>query len=246
MKTKTKFTAISDIHGTFPLLSKTDILLIAGDICPVNQSHNPKNQETWIINKFLPWVKDQANQIIFIAGNHDFYFQKLFHNITEDDLKTILPKNVHYLRDSMVEINGIKIYGTPWTPTFGRWAFMVSEEFLENIFTGIPDNIDILLSHGPAYKFNDIILKGPYQNSIRQDNNLGSKALRKHLLRSKPKYFCYGHIHECSHIPLIIPQLTEDLQKNGETISNCVSLLNDDYNLEYLPYEFIIEKEDKL
>ena len=36
----------------------------------------------------------------------------------------------HYLQDETIEIDGLSVYGSPWTSRFQDWAFMLSEEEL--------------------------------------------------------------------------------------------------------------------
>ena len=240
-----KIVSTADLHGELEFkLPSGDILTISGDICPVRGSHSPTTQMYWLKNHFLPWcdklIKDSIfKHVVFISGNHDFVFKKVT-TITSGDFYMNLPNNVHYLFDAGVEIEGIKIYGTPWTPTFGNWAYMCSEDILDQIYSKIPEGLDILLSHGPAYGWNDTILKGPYKPDVIE--HIGSKSLRKHIIRSKVKHFLYGHIHECSHIPLIIPHINKNIERVSETTSTCVSLLNDYYEIEYPPFEFSLVK----
>lgn len=54
---------------------------------------------------------------VFIAGNHDFLFER---DATEAE--ALVPVGVHYLRDSGIAIEGLKIWGSPWQPWFGDWA----------------------------------------------------------------------------------------------------------------------------
>ncbi len=238
-----KIVSTSDIHGELDFkIPIGDILTISGDICPVRGSHSPTAQMFWLNDYFLPWcdslIKDGTfKYIVFIAGNHDFVFRKVV-NFPGSNFHFVLPPNVHYLQDSMVELEGVKIYGTPWTPTFGNWAYMKDDTDLDEIHAKIPEGIDILLSHGPAKYWGDIILKGPYAD---EKGNLGSESLRKHVVRVKPQYFIYGHIHEASHIPT---KHNMDLEEPSKyTTSVCVSLLNDHYCFEYSPYVFTINKE---
>ncbi len=37
--------------------------------------------------------------------------------------KIVTAKGVIYLEDSETTINGIRIWGSPWQPEFGRWMF---------------------------------------------------------------------------------------------------------------------------
>src|SRR3990170_753532 len=50
---------------------------------------------------------------IFVAGNHDWLFEK-----RPKYAQNLLAKNIIYLQDSSVEIEGLKFYGSPWQPRF--------------------------------------------------------------------------------------------------------------------------------
>jgi hypothetical protein len=64
----------ADLHGQLPDIPECDLLLIAGDVCPV-EDHDPTYQRKWS-TKFRLWLADeqrvQAERIVWIAGNHDF------------------------------------------------------------------------------------------------------------------------------------------------------------------------------
>jgi len=220
-----QISSISDIHGH--LLSdipKGDILTISGDICPVRGSHSPNTQWSWINYHFLPWCdsllkNDIFKDIVFTPGNHDFVFQS--------SKKIVYPEHIHCLIDSSTIIDGIKFYGTPWSPTFGNWAFMKDDAQLDAMFQQIPEDVDVLLCHSPAFGFGDKVLEWNKLTSV------GSKSLLKHVLRTSPKYLCVGHIHSGDHSPLIIESI------NG-TISVNVSVVNEKYNVYYKPFEFEI------
>jgi Icc-related predicted phosphoesterase len=138
---------------------------------------------------------------------------------------------------------GVRIYGTPHTPTFGNWAFMHSEEVLHNYFSKIPKGLDILLSHGPVYGLNDTIMQYPERTSGR-DPHIGSKSLREHMDRAKPTYVLVGHIHSGNH--KIEKRFTDktyhpDVEENY-TLSINVSTMDEDYSVVYKPFQFILEK----
>jgi Icc-related predicted phosphoesterase len=222
--------AISDTHGSTPTLPYSDLLLICGDISPYTCSHHPTQQLHWFRNHFLPWVKTQADQVVFIAGNHDFFLQKMMKDNSEKHFKKVLPKNVHYLRDSMVEINNLKIYGTPWVSTYGHWAFMAYEETLFNYYDQMPQDIDILLCHGPAYSLSDQILDPAYFN--KNFHSLGSKSLQRVINTRNIKHFYYGHIHTADH------KIQDYILDNGNTMQYCcVSILDEYYKPTYVPYQ---------
>ena len=241
MKNEVKICAISDTHGALPNdIEKCDILLIGGDLDPAT-NHNRTFQQTWIYNNFIPWAKAKIDKgivgdLIFVCGNHDFYFESLMKKDEEEVFRSDLPEHIHYLRDSMVEIQGIKIYGTPWTPSFGNWAFMTGEQQLDEIFSKIPENIDIILSHGPAEGYSDCIEQEMYNvytgrlTSARIEH-LGSSSLIHHIERVRPEWVFTGHIHSGNH------NVTEKYV-DGQVIKfACVSILDEHYDVFYTPFK---------
>lgn len=169
---------ISDLHGFLPNLAGGDILIIAGDLTGRDTEDEYK--------KFISWLNQLSYRCkIVIAGNHDGLIEKgniiIGANSTEN--------NIHYLCDSGVEFEGLKIWGSPYTPTFQSWYFMRNRgEDIKKHWDLIPSNIDILVTHGPPYGiFDDVDGIG-----------MGCEDLRKAIQeRVKPRFHCFGHIHEC-------------------------------------------------
>ena len=178
-----KIVFISDTHGkhniltskAYNLLGEGDILVHAGDCTNVGKTHEIKD--------FLDWFSNTPfTHKIFIAGNHDFGFEKN-HDIDQE----YKDKGVHYLFDSSVEIEGIKFYGSPWQPEFYDWAFNLPRgEKLAEKWAKIPEDSDIVITHGPAY--------GMVDNTI-QSINVGCHDLFHRLMKVKPKIHACGHIH---------------------------------------------------
>lgn len=64
--------AISDLHGFLPEIEPCDLLLICGDIMPLNIQSNMPASEKWLDEVFIPWIDNQPiDQAILIAGNHE-------------------------------------------------------------------------------------------------------------------------------------------------------------------------------
>lgn len=178
-----RITAISDMHGLLPdpgEVPACDLLLIGGDICPV-RDHSLPRQSRWLQETFRPWLNTlNAKEIVGIAGNHDFIAQKFPRQMQR------LPWT--YLEDEWVVFEGLKIYGTPWVPNFGPWAFMDDERALAHIFGQIPLDTDVLLSHGPAAGLGGMTDRGI---------DAGSVALREKIEDlTFLKLHVFGHIHE--------------------------------------------------
>lgn len=169
---------ISDLHGHLPKLEGGDLLIISGDL-----TARDSELEHFRVSQ---WMDEQSyKHIIFIAGNHDNFCMN-YTIMTE--------QGISYLCDSMVEYEGLKIWGTPWTLTFPGMnpdckAFTVNtEDKLREKYAACPDDIDIIISHGPPYGILDL---------SKNEDRCGSLALRELMFRVKPKYLICGHIHEC-------------------------------------------------
>lgn len=174
-----KFVFISDTHGRHSsiLLPKGDVLIHAGDISLSGKKEEAEN--------FLQWFsKQNFNHKIFIAGNHDFFFEKA----TDEEIKRMLPENIIYLNDSGTIINGIKIWGSPVTPQFYNWAFNRKRgEAIRKHWEMIPVDTEVLITHGPAYGFLDV---------VSSEEHVGCQDLLRSVLLIKPKIHVCGHIHE--------------------------------------------------
>lgn len=183
---------IADLHGFEPILPGGDLLILAGDYTAANKVIQ------W--SKFFYWLDRQPyEKKILIAGNHDDLFEKSFpkNQKEAEDWEDIVDHldvgiNFEYLCDSGTEYNGLKIWGTPWTPWFHGVnpkckAFMDSEGTIEKKFRKIPEGLDILITHGPMLHMLDQNING---------NACGSRSLRDAIDRAKPKFHIFGHIHE--------------------------------------------------
>lgn len=137
------------------------------------------------VEEFLVWFASLDYKYkIFIAGNHDFYFE----NKSQSSIQEFMPDGVYYLCDSGVEIEGIRIYGSPITPFFYNWAFNRHRgDDIKRYWDIIPNSTDILITHGPAYGILDCTARG---------DNAGCEELLLAIKRTKPKYHLFGHIHE--------------------------------------------------
>lgn len=171
-----KIVIISDTHGFHEKIDipNGDILICAGDIC--NRS---TIKEVIQFDRFLAQLPHSHK--IIIAGNHDFPFQN------SPDIAKASLQNCIYLQDSSVEINGIKIYGSPWQPCFFDWAFnLESGDEIRQKWDLIPYDTDILITHCPPFGILDIV----------HGQNQGCEELFKAIYRIRPRYHIFGHIHE--------------------------------------------------
>lgn len=175
-----KVVCISDSHlrhVRYPIdVPECDLLIHSGDALSGGDEKE--------LRLFAPWFEAlKAKYKVFVAGNHDWIFEK-----NRAPAEKLLPPGVIYLQDSQVEIEGLKIYGSPWQPEFCDWAFNLTRGWpLRKKWEAVPAGIDILVTHGPPLGILDFSEFGK--------EHVGCADLRQELGRIKPKLHCFGHIH---------------------------------------------------
>ena len=200
-----RIVCISDTHGLHTImeqyksLPEGDILIHAGDCTNVGKPHE--------VTEFVHWFQNVKgfNTKIFIAGNHDFAFEKnnqphhkgdfeWFNNLMNEE--NLSQSDVVYLQDNEFVIESpefskpLKIYGSPWQPEFYNWAFNLPRNGweLELKWKDIPEDTDILITHGPPHGIRDF---------TPANLQVGCEILRFHVEnRIKPSIHVFGHIHQ--------------------------------------------------
>ena len=207
-------TLISDTHGFHNQLKLAggDMLIHAGDV-------SERGGEYEII-AFLKWFERQDyRHKIFISGNHDFFFEEC----REEDIMDLIPSGVTYLNDSGVEIEDIKIWGSPITPTFFNWAFNRDRGVeIAAHWKKIPNDTDILITHGPPLGILDTTI---------QQLQVGCEDLLKKVEKIQPKLHVFGHIHEAF-----------GLETYGKTTYANASMVDINYRIrDEAPLEFTLK-----
>ena len=178
-------TFISDTHSKHHRIPEEhlpggDILIHSGDVSTRGYMEE--------IRDFLEWFSklDQYTHKIFIAGNHDFFFED--NPLQSKELVGQYP-NITYLQDNHVDIDDIRIYGSPWQPEFYDWAFNLPRngDELKAKWSNIPTSTDILVTHGPPFGILDVAPRG--------NINVGCEVLTGELKRINPIIHVFGHIH---------------------------------------------------
>jgi Icc-related predicted phosphoesterase len=169
--------ALSDTHGFHKHIEvpHADILIHAGDL-----TRHGELEEVEEFNEFIGGLPHPFK--IVIAGNHDFCFEN------DPVICASLLTNASYLQDQAITVEGIRFYGSPWQPWFCDWAFNLQRgPEIRAKWDLIPENTDILITHGPPFSHADQTSGG---------EQVGCKDLLEVVEKIKPKLHVFGHIHE--------------------------------------------------
>lgn len=210
-----KIICIADQHENLPEIPECDLLINAGDVSfapfgALAQKH------AFLEGRYTDWMRSvPCKESVLVAGNHDQSIQEWGMPASWTD----------YLEDNGATYQGLKVWGTPWQPWFGGWAFNAprgdrGETFLQAKFAAIPDDTDIIVCHGPPLYVGDV---------NRYGQHCGSAALNKRIREVRPQLVVCGHIHHSYGV--------HDL--DGIPVVNA-ALVDETYELTNEPIEVVL------
>ncbi|TDZ25572.1 putative rhamnogalacturonate lyase C [Colletotrichum orbiculare MAFF 240422] len=137
---------VSDTHNMHPRVPPGDILIHAGDLTVSGTKEEVQNT--------LDWVQRQPHRYkIVIAGNHDLYLDDKVRNPETSGGELDWGDVIYLNRTSAMlrfETRTLKVFGSPWTPKHGSWAFQYPRSAALNPFTdAVPADTDVLVTHAP-------------------------------------------------------------------------------------------------
>ena len=189
---------ISDTHVRWNSLEKLqlpdgDVLVHCGDF-----TNSGTKQEWKSMVRFMNEAASRFRHRVFICGNHD-YVEK---GQTPEKIQQMFGDAATYLQDSAVAIDGVKFYGTPCTNI--NMAFHANEDQQEVVFSAIPEDTDVLLTHQPPFNCLDLAWVRNSDNRRchwcsqvhERYQHWGSKALRRRVAMVNPSVHVFGHVHD--------------------------------------------------
>lgn len=220
---------ISDTHGKHKNIKlrdqPVDIVIFSGDCSNYKDPYFNEKE----VFKFIDWFGALPyKEKIFVAGNHDTSIE---HGLVP--LEAFKNAGITYLHNESYSTHGLNIWGSPYTPAFGTgWAFNLIDEHLKKCWDEIPENTDILISHGPCLAIQDRTI---VNNEIV---TCGDKYIKEKIFTlPQIKLHCFGHIHSYykrvqNHGVMTFPSLSRDRTihfSNG----SCVMDGKDKYKIDY-------------
>lgn len=191
-----KIVCISDTHTLHEEvnLPDGDILIHAGDFSNKGGKHDVEDFFGWLMR-----IKPKYRHIIFIAGNHDKCFDGKYGDMADwlaEGIAELEENNIYYLKDDLIELEGITFYGMPWTPWFfgDTWAFNKKEHEMQEVIDMI-EPCDVLITHGPPMYTGDL--------AANNGKHVGCPLLREKIDEIQPRLHVCGHIHEGSGVQLV-------------------------------------------
>jgi Icc-related predicted phosphoesterase len=182
-----KIVMISDTHDRHRKIKEIpecDLLIHAGDMTGRGELENVLDVYEWL-------GRQPARHIVTIPGNHEKGMEKRL-ELYRKEIAMINP-GIHVLVDQGVEIEGVKVWGSPATPWFHNWAWNRQRGWQIQSFHWdlIPDDTQILVTHGPPHMVLDEVPGGDRVGCVDLEHTIRTrlKALKLHV---------FGHIHHSS------------------------------------------------
>ncbi|KAM5346801.1 hypothetical protein ACJ41O_009806 [Fusarium nematophilum] len=174
-------------------LAEADVVLHCGDL--TKRTTIPEYEATFSMLRAI-----KAPLKLVIAGNHDMALHEEYwvHEYggprgTPGRVREIIDAaeadGVQYLTEGVHEFNlnngaKLRVFASPWTPSYGGWAF----QYENGHDFKIPPGIDVAMTHGPP--------RGILDFAGMSGTHAGCPDLLRDVANAKPKIHCFGHIHE--------------------------------------------------
>lgn len=205
----TRFVCVSDTHAQSGACAMDvpagDVLVHAGDFTVTGTLDECRR-----FGAFLARLPHRRKLVV--PGNHDVTFDddwygtgpdegrwRRFHRGYRQDpvacraaVADACPR-VELLLDSATTVDGLKVWGAPWQPSFSDWAFQADRgPALRAKWDAIPGDTDVLITHGPPAGVGDVVVT----DEGRREHVGCYDLLDAVVSRVRPAAHVFGHIHD--------------------------------------------------
>lgn len=176
---------ISDTHNRHRELTVPDADLVIH--CGDESTHGNAWMNEPEARQFLDWYSElDIETKVFVPGNHSTAVEQRLIRLEE------YPE-IRFLINEPMQWNGLKLFGSPYTPLYQDWAYMKKRSRLDEVWQSVPEDVDILITHGPPKGILDLTHDVDSKALIQ----VGCAALRRHVEeRIRPQIHAFGHIHD--------------------------------------------------
>ena len=174
--TSVRLALLSDTHELHREVDvpDADILIHCGDFTMFSRNIG-------VVADFNEWLGELPHRHkIVVPGNHELFLEA-------DPKKRSLLTNAIVLINEAVEVNGLRIWGSPVTPIDGGAFGLSSASDRREVYAQIKGDVDILATHGPPL--------GILDRGSKSDMHSGCPELLDAALRVRPKLHVFGHVH---------------------------------------------------
>lgn len=151
-----------------------DVLIHSGDFTMFSKS-------LAAIERFNQWMDALPHRHkLVVPGNHEFFLEA-------DPSRRSLVNSATVLINEAIDINQLRVWGSPVTMLYGGAFGLSKAADRRRLYATIPDDTDIVITHGPPYGILDCTPGSNY--------HAGCPELLEAIQRVKPKLHVFGHIH---------------------------------------------------
>jgi Icc-related predicted phosphoesterase len=169
---------------------ESDCVIHSGDVSnSIDEAVNSNE-----VMDFLDWFESlNAPVKILVPGNHDWsiYSGAVSKEQIESRGITLL------INEGVILDDRIKIWGSPYTPKlferYTHWAWGLKRSEMDKVWNLIPQDTDILITHGPPKGILDLSTDKDDKDAIAQ---CGDACLYNKVLEVSPSIHMFGHIHD--------------------------------------------------
>lgn len=173
---------ISDTHGQEAKLKipDCDVLIHCGDFSNLGTEEE--------LSKFAGWLKTLPHKHILLSpGNHDGMTQE--NPARAKEILENARSGVRLLLHEALELEGIRFFFSPLTPEYAGWWWMLEEPDLVAKWAEIPDDTEVLITHGPPKLILDTVER-------QIGHHAGSSSLYARIQQlPKLRHHFFGHLH---------------------------------------------------
>jgi Icc-related predicted phosphoesterase len=175
-RTTLRLVLLSDTHQLHREVDVPDgdIFIHAGDFTMFSESME-------VVVDFNDWLGELPHRHkIVVPGNHELFLEA-------DPSECSLLSNATVLINEGIEIEGLRMWASPVTPLYGGAFGLSSAKDRKRLYAQIPEDIDVLISHGPPF--------GILDTAPTSGLHEGCSELLDAVMCIHPKLHVFGHVH---------------------------------------------------